>query len=171
MSISISSGDFSDFKLGSLPLKTTNVDDKIIINDNLILESDFLNSGELAITGSIYLRGGTLYDSGKIYLIKRKTITHVLDENLTENWQFTGFVLDSDIRDISITVIGPESTSINWSRKFSFSGNSRDSEFYFSSDGGKTASYKPKIGDSLFWNSINSGLSIYKTWRLVLEYI
>jgi len=160
----------SDFKLKN-DLKGININNEnIILNNNLILQSDFINNSKMAIRGSIIFNGGSFINRGKVYLIEKEKIEFTVENDINQDFQFTGLVIDSDITYLNLIVFGPKNSSINWSKKFDFK-LGRESAFYFSNNNGLTSKTKIETGDGLYWNANYSGLTIYRNWRIILEKI
>jgi len=169
MCIKLSSDEYKHFNL-VINIDFNTNSHKIIINKDLILENDFTNNGEMAISGSIIFRGGKLINNGKIYLIEKEKIQYILDNDISGDFQYTGLQIKSDINDLSLIVKGPVNTSIDWESEFKFE-IGKNSAFYFSNDGGLTPKSTIQSGDKLYWNESYSKLKLYKSWRIILEII
>jgi len=160
--------DFSEFNvLSSFESNFNN--DNIVFNNNLILDSVFNNTGIIIIRGSIIFNGGKLLNSGTIYLIDKNTLEFKVDNDIIGDNAFTGITVNATMNDLSLIVLGPTNSSINWSNEYNFQFG-KNSPFYFSNDGGLNSKDKIEAGDKLYWNETYSKLRIYKTWRIILKF-
>jgi hypothetical protein len=160
--------DFSDFKIINVFESNFN-NDKVILSNNLELESDFTNNGIILIRGSIIFNGGKLINKGDIYLIESNILEFTISDDIIGDNVFTGISINQNINNLSLFVLGPIDSSINWFNQFDFQ-LGKEKPFYFSNDGGLTAKNKIEPGDKLYWNESYSKLRIYKTWRIILKY-
>lgn len=159
--------DFSDFQVIDKIESNINYY-KLILNNDLVLDSDFINNGELAIRGSIIFNGGKLINRGEIYFIEKDIIEYDLPFDLSGDNQFTGLIVDREIKKVVILVTSPFSKTEGWKSVINFDFSEKN-PFYFSDDGGVTQKMEIQPGDGLYWNESYSKIKLFKGLRIILQ--
>jgi len=169
------------------PLEEVVVEDRIIgekenilITDNIIIKGDFVNNGNLIFQNGFILDGGRFQNNGSVSFMPihsdenkfERIIKITLDKNISNDFEFTGFFTEYDIKtSFFIRVEGPENSSIAWSKEYEVElGKKIESPFYFSSNEGLTANSVVKKGDGLYCNPSFLKTNLYEDWRLILRY-
>lgn len=141
----------------------------VIFNKKITLEGKLINDGHLILRDEFSINGGYFLNRGNVSIIIddfnniRYGIEHVLDRDLLEDDEFTGFIIDREIKpeDISVLISFPKESMTKWEKKFN---NDEKINFYFSENFSKKIATKINPGMGLYWNSKTSGLKIYKDW-------
>lgn len=154
--------------------------ENILIADNIVIKGDFINNGNLIFQSGFILDGGRFQNNGSVTFLPipsnenkfERIIKITLDKNISEDFEFTEFFTEYDIKtSFFIRVEGPENSSIAWSKEYEVElGKKIESPFYFSSDNGLTANSVVKKGDGLYCNPSFLKTNLYEGWRLILRY-
>lgn len=144
--------DLTDFKTVDSFDQIEN-NDKILFNKKITLHHDLINNGIIATGYSIEFSGGRLINNGQILLIGNTEHEFIIDFDITTDSAFTGIELDGSNMEYRLIICGPSGSHLKWSKVIESNGGKN---FYFQ-------------GNKLFFNAIQSGIEIYKNYKIIIQ--